>query len=412
MNIKNNEYYLIKISEFLDGELSADETRELFNHIADNPELQEELKTSMAVRNMFHQELIPPPKQARIFLYSKLNLQKTAVILSFLISIATQFRKILLNPALGATLVGVGIFLLGYFSSEYLKSHNYIASKKSNQTNSIVEQVDQKIPIVSSKEVINNHINSEVINKPIVSFKNSKLLSSKVSNSLNLSQTSTNLPNTLTTINQEENSTSEPNNQDFERKVISTFYARQDKNLSNNIPKGNFPEINYLISSFLDKMSITITKSNNNSNVKTNLEPLSNPMLNDYSLAIAYNFNEKNALAIEFGQENYAQRFSGIINQSNAIINQVYTAQWYGVSYQYNFDKLSPKLLINPFFKVLTGITKIGPLLKGSLGLSYSVNDKLIINAGLEASTLIYEFQGNRFNTNKYGFFYGAKLNF
>lgn len=411
MDIKNNEYYLIKISEFLDGELSAEETRELFVHIADSPELQEELKTSMAVRNMFHQELIPPPKQAKIFLYGKLNLQKTAVVLSFLISVITQFRKILLNPAVGATLLGLGIFLLGYFSAEYVKNQNLANSNKTTQTNLIAKQVDQSIPVVSSKEIASNPKSIANINKPIALSK-TKFSNQVLPNITNSFQSSANFSDNEFSYNQEKNLAKEPHTQDFERMVTSTLLAKANKNVKFNIPNETYPEFDYLISSFLDKMSIAITKSNNNSNIKTNLEPLSNPMLNDYSVAIAYNINEQNALAIEFGQENYAQRFSGIINQSNAIINQVYTAQWYGFSYQYNFDKLSNQVLVNPFFKVLAGVTKIGPMFKGSFGLGYSVNDKLILNAGLEASTLIYEFQGNRFNTNKYGFFYGAKLNF
>ncbi len=410
MDIKNNDYYLIKISEFLDGELSPDETRELFNYIANNSDLQEELKTSMAVRNMFHQELIAPPKQSKIMLYGKLNLQKSAVILSLLLSIFTHFRRFVLNPAVGATLIGVGIFLLGYFSAEFQKNQNNTAINAGKVNSNIASTQHNDIPIVQSKELISN-------NTPTITKVNQLGLTSK-SNSKKDDDNSTKTNDLVAdelNINQQNTFNDNTNNifsENYERHIYSTFFDKNKQQIKSFTIRGTYPEIVYFISSFLDKMSIGISKSNSTSNIKNNLEPLSNPMLNDYSIAIGYNFNENNVIAIEFGQENYPQRYTGIINQNEAVINQVYTAQWYGLSYQYNFDKISDKVLINPFIKILSSLTKIGPFFKGSLGLNYSINDKLILNIGLEGSTLLYEFQGNSFNTSKYGVFYGAKINF
>lgn len=411
MDIKNNEYYLLKISEFLDGELTPEETHELFSVIADNPELQDELKSSMAVRNMFHQELIPPPKESKIMLYGKLNLQKTAVLLSLLLSIFTQLRRFILNPAVGATLVGVGIFLMGYFTSEFAKKQDNTNLNNAIVAPKVINQNKENIPVVSSKELPDNS------NQTIAKFTR-KPTGKKLNTNLAMNNSSisfdnpTEIINTSNSLNEEELHSSNLSNDDYERLIYSALLGKNNQLLNVSATKGTYTEVDYLISSFLDKMSLAITKSNNSSNIKNDLEPLSNPMLNDYSVAIGYNLNENSIIAIEFGQENYPQRYTGVINQSDAVINQVYTAQWYGLSYQYNFDNISNKILINPFIKVLSSLTKVGPLFKGSFGLNYSVNDKLILNVGLESSTLIYEFQGNRFNTMKYGIFYGAKLNF
>lgn len=406
MDIKNKDYYLIKISEFLDGELSPEETRDLFNQIANNTDLQEELKTSMAVRNMFHQELLPPPKQSKIMLYGKLNLQKSAVIISLLLSLFTYFRRILLNPAVGATLVGIGIFLLGYFTAEYAKNQNTSTAQNSIVSSSISNTENELIPIVKSQEIDNNQTTFVKLNK---TKKFNRPNDSSISDlSLN-TQVKTNNQDIIT---QNEGGLALNNFENYDRQINPTIFAKNNQNINYNTKKGNLTEIDYLITSFLDKMSIGISKSNSTSNIKNNLEPLSNPMLNDYSVAVGYSLNENNIIAIEFGQENYPQRYTGVINQNEAVINQVYTAQWYGLSYQYNFDKISDKVLINPFVKILSSLTKIGPFFKGSLGMNYSVNDKLILNIGLESSTLLYEFQGKNFNTTKYGLFYGAKINF
>lgn len=405
MDINNNDYYLLKISEFLDGELSPEETRELFNYIADNPELQEELKSSMAVRNMFHQELIPPPPQSKVLLYSKLNLQKTAVVLGFLITTLTQLRKILFNPTVGATLLGIGMFLMGYYASQLSFDRNQNSSF--NATSSQIEKNNaaDNIPIVSSSEKISPVQTSKANNSnPTVPNKSKP-------------KTMQSLPQIKTA--QANNNLYEANSEiiDYKAPIQNELLLSKSKSsnydLNNN--KINFellPEVEYILSSFLDKMSISITKSNNTSTIKNNLEPLSNPMLNDYSVAIGFNIDKNNSISFEFGQENYPQRYTGVINNRNATINQIYTAQWYGLSYQHTFDSFSDKLLISPFTKVLASTTKVGPLLKGSAGLSYNVNEKLILQLGFEASSLYYQFQGNTFNTLKYGIFYGAKLNF
>ncbi len=412
MDINNHEYYLIKISEFLDGELTSDETRELFNYIADNPELQEELKSSMAVRNMFHQELIPPPKNSKIMLYGKLNLQKSAVILSLLLSIFTHFRRFILNPAVGATLVGIGIFLLGFYTAEFAKKQSNPATNSEIVSPQISNSEKEQIPIVQSKEL--NGTNVPFVAKAnqsqrIAIENNSNPNRILAANTVLVDNLQDNFKQNIPTNNDE---TTNFNQINYDRQIYSALFARNNQHIGTTTIKGSYPEIDYLISSFLDKMSIGISKSNSTSNIKNDLEPLSNPMLNDYSVAIGYNLNESNIIAIEFGQENYPQRYTGVINESEAVINQVYTAQWYGVSYQYNFDGITDKMMINPFIKILSSLTKVGPFFKGSLGMNYSINDKLILNIGLESSTLLYEFQGKNFNTTKYGIFYGAKINF
>ena len=413
MDIKNHEYYLIRISEFLDGELSPDETRELFNYIANNPELQEELKSSIAVRNMFHQELIPPPKNSKILLYGKLNLQKSAAILSLFLSIFTHFRRFIMNPAVGSALVGIGIFLLGFYTAEFAKKQSNPATSSKIVSPQISNSEKEPIPIVQSKEL--NGTNVPFVPKanqpPKIarSEKNNKPNSNIAAITVLFNNNQDNLIQNIPTNNDE---TTNLNQINYDRLIYSATFAPINQHIGTTTIKRSYPEIDYLISSFLDKMSIGISKSNSTSNIKNDLEPLSNPMLNDYSVAIGYNLNESNVIAIEFGQENYPQRYTGVINESEAVINQVYTAQWYGVSYQYNFDGITDKMMINPFIKILSSLTKVGPFFKGSLGMNYSINDKLILNIGLESSTLLYEFQGKNFNTTKYGIFYGAKINF
>jgi hypothetical protein len=223
------------------------------------------------------------------------------------------------------------------------------------------------------------------------------------------------------------------NNQDFNSSIENnqriqnnTIAINQNiKNVDNsqfssknnlNFNKQNISNVallsDYEISNFIERISLTINKSNSKSTINTNLEPLSNPLLNDYSISVGYLFDKKNSVGIEFGQENYSQKYSGNIDGKFADVTQVFTAQWYGVAYQYNFGEINSLFDLNPFSRFVVGGTSIGPIIKGILGVSYQANEKLTIQTGFEYSNLFYKFDNNWFFSDKYGIFYGVKIGF
>lgn len=398
----NNKNFNDKISEFLDGELSQEESKELFEYLAYHPELQEELRQYIVLKNLFHKELIEPPKSTKIHLYSKLNLQRSAIFLSFLLTLGSELRKFIFSPAFGAAIIGIALFTFSYFANQkenypqhqISKSITKLAEHNENKNNITTPETDLKInyPIVKSANVqLQKH--NENSSEPKIQYNNQDFNSSIENNQR--------IQNNTIAINQniknvDNSQFSSKNNLNFNKQNISNVALLSD----------------YEISNFIERISLTINKSNSKSTINTNLEPLSNPLLNDYSISVGYLFDKKNSVGIEFGQENYSQKYSGNIDGKFADVTQVFTAQWYGVAYQYNFGEINSLFDLNPFSRFVVGGTSIGPIIKGILGVSYQANEKLTIQTGFEYSNLFYKFDNNWFFSDKYGIFYGVKIGF
>lgn len=408
--------YSEKISEFIDGELSQEECSELFSNISQNPGLQDELRQSLLLKNMFHQELFNPPPVSKTHLYAKLNLQRGAVILSFLLTTLINLRRIFVNPAFTSALIGIALFTASYFISN--NNENKISdSNKSYSAKSSNEKINQAqtVPFVNSaekqKEIRNTGTNilKNLKNHPkeILSQNNISEINTKQKN-LELSD------NTLLSNSQENSQNANTKTLTIEiLPVESSQFNSSSLNPFNNSFKSNFfSEIGYELSSILENISLSLNKSLSSSSVKTNLEPLSNPLLNNYSISITYNLDKHNSFAAELGQENFEQKYSGTINGFDADIAQVYTAQWYGLSYQYNFGNIDNFYGINPFLKALVSGTSIGPFVKGSFGISYPLNEKISLVGAVEASKLAYNFNNTWYFTNKYGVIYGVRIGF
>lgn len=412
MKFNDKMNYSEKITEFIDGELTQEESSELFTTLAQNPELQEELRQSILLKNMFHQELLTPPPISRTHVYAKLNLHRGAVILSFLITAFLNFRKLFMNPAFSSALIGIGLFTLGLFmtsSNEQVKSN----SSKNSSTEMAIERSDIKKSMNSVNQANVPIISSALIPEKMITPKKIVPIFKE-----NLSEEPNIVPNKLSdnsllnsNINQNSGNSGE-NLFGFYEIGLSNPYINKQNIIIPKSSRNFLSSIGYEISSILESISLSISKTNSISSINLDLDPLSNPLLNNYSIALSYTMNKNNVLSVELGQENFPQKFVGKINGYDAAINQVYTAQWFGISYQYNFGEISSLYSLNPFSKILVSGTSIGPYLKGSLGLSYQLTDKIALHGALEASRLAYSFQSTWFNTDKYGFIYGVKIGF
>jgi hypothetical protein len=423
MNINENMNYSEKITEFIDGELSQEESSALFSKLAENPELQEELRNSLLLKNMFHQELLTPPPLAKTHLYAKLNLQRSAIILSFLITALLNLKKLLMAPAFTSALIGVSLFTLGLLmtgSNENSKSslnqrsgHKFFSMQDNDSKNANI------VPLVSSKELLTND-KSENKSRLNNRSKKSQSSFSNISDSFaNISKVKN--PDNNNNFENVENSEKKNTTNNFEEKQsniiflpieTSNFNSKFSLNFINNRNANFFSSLGYEISSILESISLSVNKTASSSQLKTSLEPLSNPLLNNYSIAISYTLDKNNSFSVELGQENFPQSFAGKINGYEANITQVFTAQWYGISYQYNFGEITSLYSINPFGKLLISGTSIGPFYKGSLGLTYQLTEKIALQGAVEASRLSYSFQNTWFSTDKYGFLYGVKIGF
>ena len=350
-----NEYMnkgdeITNINLYLDGELPPEETTQLFYSIADNPELQEEFRQALALKDLMKQDLITPPPYLKEQLLTKLNFKKTAIFGSLSLAILAFLRRYLMNPVAGGIVFGGLMFMIGYFLSPITgdnKSNNIITKNQITQNSSI--------PTVSSTapEITNSNMSHNA-----VAITN-KVRKSNIASNLNNNKIPTQIINNNPLINDsKENYASLP----------GTVYNTQMNNAGNiNFFSNNSTILNgksnpYDFNNFLENISISFNKNFLNSNLKSNLEPLSNPMLNNFSICVAYSIDPSNALAIEYGQENFTQKYSGKIDGNPAKIMQVYTSQYAGVAYYHYFPQLPQCSFIGILFlaSVLTCIGEGG----------------------------------------------------
>jgi len=392
--------YISKINQFVDGELPPDETTELFYAIADDPALQEEFTQSLVLQNMLKQDMIAPPAYLKDKLIVKFNLKKTAFLGTISFAILAFLRRYLMNPIAGGIVFGGLMFLIGYFINP--ERENNQISKIANQTQIIQNST---APIVSSiasenTNTISTHKSIALLNK--VQSKNRLVEPFDIGGDDDRSDYLFN----------------EDTTPDEFVPLPRAIYSSQGDFNKSNILLNNNPDFignrknPYNFYNFLENISISFNKNFISPNIKSNLDPLSNPMLNNFSLNIAYNINPMNSLSIEYGQENFTQKFSGKIDGNDAKIIQVYTAQYAGIGYYHYFAHIPSIYKANPYTKIFAGATQVGGLGKVEAGLNYSLNEKMAIRGGFETSLLLYKFQSQIFNSLNYGFTGGLSISF
>jgi hypothetical protein len=392
--------YSDKVNLFIDGELPQEEATELFYAIADNPELQEEFKQSLVLKNLMKQDLIAPPPYLKEQLLAKFNLQKTAIFSTISLAILAFLRRYLMNPIAGGIIFGGMMFLLGYFLNP-VRENNELGniSTKNNISNN-------NIPIVSSKAPEQSPSES----KQAVVLKNRKSIAKD--NFGNAPIAKTNFQK-LTVPNFNVQSNNQPAATIPGTIYNSDAFVKSSNNSFNLNPEIALNKANpYYFYNFLEKVSISFNKNFFNSNIKSNLEPLSNPMLNNFSMSLAYSIDPRNSFSIEYGQENFTQKFSGKINGNNAEITQVYTAQYAGVGYRHYFPSIESIYRLNPYTKLFVGGTQVGTLGKIEVGLNYNLSEKMSLLAGFETSALLYKFQNQLYNSMNYGLVTGLTISF
>jgi len=398
--LSRDDNYISKINQFVDGELPPEETTELFYAIADDPSLQEEFRQSLALQNMLKQDMIKPPSYLKDELMVKFNMKKTAIFGTVSLAILAFLRRYLMNPIAGGIVFGGLMLLIGYFINPIHENNQ--TKNFANKTQIIHNSAS---PVVSS--IAPENITSNTIQKSIA-------ISNKVQ-SKNRLEEAFDLGGDDAWDDYLFNEDTAPDEfAPMQRTIYGSQAAFNKSNILFN-HNSNFTANKrnpYNFYNFLENLSISFNKNFMNSNIKSNLEPLSNPMLNNFSLNIAYNIDPKNSLSIVYGQENFTQKFSGKIDGDDAKIMQVYTAQYAGIAYYHYFAHIPSIYKANPYTKLFAGATQVGGLGKIEAGLNYNINEKMAIRGGFETSLLLYKFQSQMFNSWNYGFTTGLSISF
>lgn len=85
---------------------------------------------------------------------------------------------------------------------------------------------------------------------------------------------------------------------------------------------------------------------------------------------------------------------------------------WFGMAYQFRANPIDRLGLIRPFAQAMVGGTEIGPVGKGTVGLSWTPDSRVAFNVGLEGTAILYRNNNDWYSSRKLGIAYSAQINF
>ncbi|MFN8361010.1 MAG: hypothetical protein U0264_13935 [Candidatus Kapaibacterium sp.] len=129
-------------------------------------------------------------------------------------------------------------------------------------------------------------------------------------------------------------------------------------------------------------------------------------MLNNMSISIASHLSPNHLLGGQLGQESFP------IFSSDGTFERNVNVMWIGALYRYEMDGIQALGGIQPFAQVVAAGTRSGPLGKGTLGVMWQPESRIILSFGLEATALVYQFQSASYGTQKLGMNYGISVKF
>jgi hypothetical protein len=411
---------------FLDGELSQEESTNLFYELAQNSELQDEMRQYVQLRNSLRNSKVIAPPHLKENILKSTGLKEGPF--SGLIDMSGRASAMLIAlfyNRISLSVMVITMLSLGYIF--YINNSGITIEEKAGQMKPENTLAKSKIPVSESyeigsfdennREIASNNLDMNGKSNAGNSNKNNKVaklsgISSRNSNFINsnISDNSTNSMTDLAVSNLDDNIDV---NQNYSKVDFSEYNNNFEMfDFKNGISKRkHFTAESMTWSHIMENTSIYFRKFMANSYPNFNLGNESNPLINDIVFGIRYNLNPNHSVGIALGFENFRMTFDKEIDGIVYGYNQVWNGQWLALSYQYTMDEIGNSGF-SPEFNALIGSTIVGPIMKGGVGANYSITESFYLNAGIELGMLLYNenqagIGGKWFNTNKIGYSIG-----
>jgi len=413
-----------KLVAFLDGELPQEDTTTLFYELAQNADLQDEMRQFVHLRNNLRNTQVVPLPHLKNNILKNIGLKegpvttfldassKTAALL-----VALFYNKTSLSIILVAMLSVGAILILNNatdnndFAKAPLQSQELSVAINAGipvTESSIADDMNK--PVTSKMSKGNANTTSGVLSK-MKSQSNGLAMNSRTSNAANSSGINTLTNDVINTNNTYDGGTN---------LVLPTVFPSGINNF--NIPFGvniqspnrrRMVADNDLLAGIMQNTTIYINRLDARSYPDFSLPGENNPLFNDLRIGIRYKFADNHSIGLAGGLENFLMTFDK--EEADGIIyryDQSWNGWWIGLTYHYNFGELLNTGLY-PELNVLAGSTPVGPLFRGGLGMNYYITEDFYLNLGFEAGTMIFnqnQSSGNSkwFSTEKLGFTIGV----
>jgi len=387
---------LEKIVALSDGELSSSQAAEVYQMLAKNPELQEELNYHLKMKNVYKKIEIPPPS----------HLKSNILIGSGLAYVFWKTKGFIY----GLITSGVAVTAFLGYQFDVLSYKEDFAIKDNVNIEKNYEKIETKISLPK--------LNSEYKNIES-SYTNFNNFSSNLSSNQNLNSRinsdiidDTNLSGVLSIDNSNSERIMIQRNLENYPTGINLLF-RNNSNDEFVLLRGDYS--NYNVEEYDElksKLNFTIRKSYFNNIQDLSLDNSQKLDLNNASIALMYEYNDNFHFGLEYNGEEFAQKFSLNVNDSTANYQQFYNTYYFGLAGKYYLANNFLNSNLSFFGKGLIGATTVGPVLRLEIGGEFYLFDKWSIVSALELSSLIYSIDGNINYSGRSGFSTGLKYDF
>lgn len=417
---------------FVDGETNSAQEEILFNTLAGNPELQQELQEAILIRSTLEQDCsalaVPPDTTAAIFQKAGFALPGAAASgvssVTSLVGKALYSLKSLALPALfslGGAAIATMYFISHSTASENtnplpLVSNIAVASVvipssasdlnketgfRNNESYSAQRSViKEKIGSSTSKNGIEKSVlhppqSEETISAPynfkakIPSEYPDELANSQYSNSSTPTVRIQNSPIKSTVLDTRQNQSSTDLQNGIDAPNVSNF---ENKSSETDLP---------ISASLRGLISLTTFPSVG----KTSY----NNEFNNIALSVAYRLNKNISIGIEGGRQSlHYYTFENGKNE-NATLHA--SMDWAGAFYKQQFPDLTFSD-ITPYTQVTLGGTLSGPSGRLLTGFMWQPDSRISLSAGIEGSAFLYQKSADWYSLRALGFMYQVEVKF
>ncbi len=453
------------IHEYLDGGLEEARKEALFSELAANPEIRQEFDRQVSINNIARMDMnsISPPLETTNALFSSLGFSipsgdvameevpsgngKYAAALALI-----KKHYPLLGAAFLASAVTALLFSLFYTGPDNTTDMNFAENSGRNS-----------IPVVSSYEDENNvntRSDDAISANNLVAFDEFSFTAAKKYSNSN-SRSDNNYRNNINGINSNSGITDRSNqpandNRFADNDITNSSDTKYGNTISIITPTHNSEELiasaNHLengglisrnnasnelavpvnvngpgAGSYFDtpgalnynpyidntKMFLQVRGFSMNSNVDFNSGAGQNAISKNFAIGAFYRLNNNWAVMLETGNEAFPMEFTSVIDGRTGLQQQSPERFWLGTGVRYTMDDLGLTnwLMLKPYSQVFAAYSSLGPVFRGQAGLSMRYRG-ISFSLGYELSTLLYNVDGNIYNTRKSGITYGFNYHF
>lgn len=417
---------------FVDGETNSAQEEILFNTLAGNPELQQELQEAILIRSTLEQDCsalaVPPDTTAAIFQKAGFALPGAAASgvssITSLVGNALYSLKSLALPTL-FTLGGAAI------ATMYFISHS-TASENSNPLPVVSNIAATSVAIPSSATELNKE----------TAFRNNKSYSAQrsvIKDKANGSITKNGAEKSLLHSPQSEESSITPDNSkatiptEYPDELTNSQYSNSSMSAVRveNSPVKNLAfdtKENQSSTYLLNGIDVPTTSNFDNKSTEIDL-PISaslrglislttfpsvgktsyNNEFNNIALSVAYRITKNISIGVEGGRQ--ALHYYTFENGMNEKATLHTSMDWAGAFYKQQFPDLTFSD-ITPYTQITLGGTLSGPSGRLLTGFMWQPDSRISLSAGIEGSAFLYQKSADWYSLRALGFMYQVEVKF